>query len=397
MKLAKTFLAMYFLTFAVQNSVIVAGFTLNSIALLFCFSLLLLSAATKKVKFRDPLLIILFFFACFVFALAISELPNTRVISYGGQIIVLLMLFALLDNEDRSPRNFLRHAMCFVIGNALLCANTVRLFFSGSYSYYRITSENYNPNYVAISVVSAIPWVIILFQNSRRRNWPLLLYLPLCVLTVFLTASRSGLIFLAIALVCALGLIFKEYSKRLKFYVIVIIILALPVLAKDYLSQIDLSANFERLLSTRDEISAGTLNQRTLLWSEAITLFCNNPLLGIGISQFQEKSSLRLATHNGYLSVLVEQGLFMFLLYCSTLYLLVSKTLKSLRNHKHKLMVSLSLLLALLSNLTAKLDVYDLFWVPLALSYFYAKAVKHQIPQSAPPPPSEQSVKTNFA
>jgi O-antigen ligase len=90
--------------------------------------------------------------------------------------------------------------------------------------------------------------------------------------------------------------------------------------------------SWERLATMPDELAKGTLNSRTLIWSAGWEIFREHPFLGIGTNAFrvmvsrvlevpigQEILSPAPPAHNTFLSVLVEQGVLGFAVYCTLL------------------------------------------------------------------------------
>jgi O-antigen ligase len=69
----------------------------------------------------------------------------------------------------------------------------------------------------------------------------------------------------------------------------------------------------DRLGTTSNEISSGTLNGRTLYWKLSWHLFAEHPLQGIGSGAFPHTNLLLgdrgIVAHNAFLSILAELGI----------------------------------------------------------------------------------------
>jgi O-antigen ligase len=94
------------------------------------------------------------------------------------------------------------------------------------------------------------------------------------------------------------------------------------------------STSWERLSTIPLEFSQGTFTGRTVIWTAAWELFRTHPFLGVGANAFRLTVSRILAepiradesgtpqapaAHNTFLSVLVEQGVIGFALFCALL------------------------------------------------------------------------------
>jgi O-antigen ligase len=86
------------------------------------------------------------------------------------------------------------------------------------------------------------------------------------------------------------------------------------------------SSSWERLSTIPDELREGTLTGRTLIWGAGFDVFREHPFLGVGASGFRNSVSRALTetevAHNTFLSILVEQGVIGFSLFCALLVVL---------------------------------------------------------------------------
>jgi len=69
--------------------------------------------------------------------------------------------------------------------------------------------------------------------------------------------------------------------------------------------------SFHRLATMGEEIARGDMNGRGAIWNNAMNLFWENPVFGIGAGAFAGAVSGRFNTvaHNTYIGVLVEHGM----------------------------------------------------------------------------------------
>jgi O-antigen ligase len=197
----------------------------------------------------------------------------------------------------------------WVAGSALLTAIVVVAFLAGQSST-RYTAPGTHPGDVAFVLALSIPIAWYLSFTVRHPLSVALcrLHVPFAVLGITLSASRAGLLALAVVL-ALIPLTFSQMSTRGK--IVVTAAAGTCALVLTALSGA-LAAPLARLATTGDELQSGTLDDRTILWGIGWQTFGEEPLLGVGSGaartivggQFTDSRGL----HNAYLSVAVELG-----------------------------------------------------------------------------------------
>jgi O-antigen ligase len=85
-------------------------------------------------------------------------------------------------------------------------------------------------------------------------------------------------------------------------------------------------SSFQRFSSTKEEVEAGTMNGRLLIWTAGVHAFVQRPWLGWGAGSFDRTIvpwfGRPRAPHNSYLCILVEQGVVGFMVWI-TMYLII--------------------------------------------------------------------------
>jgi O-antigen ligase len=83
------------------------------------------------------------------------------------------------------------------------------------------------------------------------------------------------------------------------------------------------SSSWERLSTIPNELRQGTLTGRTVIWGAGLEVFRAHPFLGVGAAAFRYSVGRALSeanvAHNTFLSILVEQGVIGFSLFCALL------------------------------------------------------------------------------
>src|SRR5690606_5700465 len=139
--------------------------------------------------------------------------------------------------------------------------------------------------------------LFFLIELKKRR-----VYILLSVITIsigiyasFYTASRSGIIFTAIpALIYWLFIYQGKIYKFIKYLLIPIVV---------YLGYQELNSIYaDSYLQTRVEYSVSQGDSRELIAADAINVFLDNPVLGIGPAQYRFSGSYNTAaySHNSF-------------------------------------------------------------------------------------------------
>jgi O-antigen ligase len=150
-----------------------------------------------------------------------------------------------------------------------------------------------DPNDLCLLLVSGMG-IAAYFMTDRRLDWQRLACLGLIGLFVYglaLTQSRGG--FLALLA----GLLVLLYARFGAWKAALVGCLAVPVLLVAF-------AGRQTEISAADD----TGQSRVQLWSEALELFKQEPLWGIGQGAFEEQ--VGLVAHNSFLHSFVELGFF---------------------------------------------------------------------------------------
>jgi len=180
-----------------------------------------------------------------------------------------------------------------------------------------VISSAFNPNRLAMFSIIAIGGLWY-FMQSLRSVWLRLLIIPTVVvlaLVVFMTASRSGLLGLGVAVVTIL------IDQRVSLNTIVTLALGgLLLLVAIY--QFVPEKSLERLTTlpgtaqAETGLGAGSLERRQYTWQIAWELVRESPFLGVGMGNWEVARYLKdptqstAAPHSSYLLVLVEGGIF---------------------------------------------------------------------------------------
>lgn len=164
--------------------------------------------------------------------------------------------------------------------------SAILIYTLGSYLYFLAPSKNNIINFIIISII----FVCIVLTGKRSSTF-IVIPIPLIVL-FFATKSKSKIMKYGFPFICAISIFLYYYSTNLERF-------------EDVRGMRKVSKGIEMFIGEEEM----DLNGREEMWDIAIQGYKENPLFGIGVSQFQKWSGLSTNPHNMYLQVLCEQGI----------------------------------------------------------------------------------------
>ncbi len=181
----------------------------------------------------------------------------------------------------------------------------------------RLRLGEMHPNDVAFVLTLALPvaWWLATDRSHQStfsaRQVSILrnscyLFMVLGLFAIVLTGSRAGLLGSAVALIVVPWHVAAKNPRRGLVALVVLVALAPVVVSVLPEEQTD------RLATIESEVSDGTLNNRTTLWSAAWATWGDNLVTGVGAGasrvELGERTGIALGAHNTPLSVAAELG-----------------------------------------------------------------------------------------
>jgi O-antigen ligase len=243
--------------------------------------------------------------------------PEETLLAAGSFLQLFMMVWLIWELASREGEQR-RLMQAYVLGTYVSGIDTVyRYFFNlESELMNRYASTGFNPNDLALVMALSIPLSYYLaIQSEGLMGWVYRVQLVLAGTTILLTASRDGLLASLVA-VTIVPLTFARLTRLQK----IANILTVAVLVCSGLFFVP-STSWERLSTIPKELTQGTLNARRLVWEAGREVFRVHPFQGVGAGAFRESVSRSLGVpmvaHNTFLSVLVEEGVIGFGLFCA--------------------------------------------------------------------------------
>lgn len=240
-----------------------------------------------------------------------------------------------------------------------------------------------NPNELAAQSLFAIICIQYIFNTSSIRLFKLLLLtfmLIICFSVMVLAFSRS--IFVAFILLVLIQLFYFSRLNLKSVLVSILIIAAISISAPIYYDSIDNSTKkrIDRSLNILDgEVTDENTGDRVKLAGNALILIQEKPFFGQGIGLMQNMPG-SIGTHNAYLAVLGNSGIFVFLIFLTFLYVLIKHAF--IYYKKTKNYTFLFIIIAILINGITKTGVFEfkinnvLFGLAIAIFSITAQETK---------------------
>lgn len=186
----------------------------------------------------------------------------------------------------------------------------------------RFAASGFDENAMGLILAMAIPVSWHLSTLSRGPGaWLNRLYIPLAVIAILLTGSRTGF---AVAVVAVLVIPWSVGALSRRARVATTIALAVVILATYSLVP---STSWERIATTPDEIATRDFSGRMEIWEAGLTVVSSHAAIGVGTGAFgvgvEPILGQAAVAHNAYLSVLAENGVVGFSLFCTIVFWLL--------------------------------------------------------------------------
>ncbi|CAN5162138.1 hypothetical protein BH20ACT9_BH20ACT9_03750 [soil metagenome] len=231
---------------------------------------------------------------------------------YSAFTMVQLAVMVLLVSEfGREPEPRRQLLWAYVLGAYVGSFGAVQAFLSGQPvgESGRYAAANANPGGFAQVLVLAIPIAWYLYLKSDRRLQGLVArgLIPVAMLAIILTASRSALIVLPVAL-SVIPLTFTRISAIHRLLAVLSLGVAAVVVAA-----VVPPTTVARLQTIPNELAEGDLSSRKQLWTASVDVFEESPWVGVGAGAtrvaIQEDIGQRKGAHNTFLSIAGDLGI----------------------------------------------------------------------------------------
>ncbi len=242
-------------------------------------------------------------------------------------ILQNMILLLLLLNHERRDHGILDKAIVSFAFGAVTMSALFMLGIGISNDFGRFTMFGQNENILAVQMSTSIFILLIIliqqniFHLGRVRYW-FLAAIPVMIDVLIRTASRVG--FVAFAVSCVVVILFSKQISR-KYKVALVVFIVIPVsFMLFYSSQMLI---FNRLMDT---VRNGDMGGRKGIWESVLSIVMVNPLFGVGLTGYAEKSNAVFgwwqSPHNVFLEVLCYTGITGLIAYLAFLFQLAKRS-----------------------------------------------------------------------
>ena len=377
------------------------GLTLRSYSLyvvcgaLIVYNLLPLNRAHGKLVINTEL-VLLFSFLVYS-GLSYFWAMDTSLVLYRLKILFFLtfLVFVMTSQMFRIGGFYSFLKLYFVMGIILSFAcivyfrptGVINLIITGN----RLGEDNalfmgINANTIALDCATA-GILAVFYSLIKQKKIYLFSLIPILIIVVA-TGSRKGIFMLLIGIICVVYVYqrYKDtniYSTLLKALVSILIVfvvfrfvLQLPGLEKineQYMGFIN------SLIGKSEQADLSTLSRARMV-TVGLQQFARKPILGTGLDNGKVinlmYNNFSAYLHNNYIEILVNGGLFGFVLYYSFFAILLVKHLKRFKEKNPFVYISLILLIIRLISDWGRVSYYDYmsimlysFWIAIANGY----------------------------
>ncbi len=264
----------------------------------------------------------------------------------------------------------------YVLGAWVAALATIQAYMHGAeVVYQRFAATGFDPNDLSFYLNLAIPFAAFLSFKSTARALKLVnfLYILIASIAVLLTASRSGALGLAIAL---LFVLYSFHVAKGKWRLAGSLLLA--AIAGIILTWVP-QTSLARIATIVSEIHGGTLNKRLNIWAAGSQVLAAHPILGVGAGTFRQAVEPILgkawAPHNVFLSVAVEGGIPSLILWLAFMTLPFVGVLR-LPGYERRLWLTIIIVL-IISFLSLNFEWRKVSWLMLAFAAAYSAKVRN--------------------
>jgi O-antigen ligase len=256
-----------------------------------------------------------------------QEATQARVLTNLG-LLFFAWTYRQLADRERDQDSLM---LAYVAGCAIASAATVVNFLRGETTFVyetRYVASGYDPNDLGVTLALGIPlaWYLVNAQRGWKRV-ACLIYVPLAIVAIFLTASRGALITAATA-----SLIIPAAGRLGRLRRIALAVVAFGCAGYAAVKIVPEGA-WTRLLTFGEQVQTGSLNGRFDIWKEGLNQLSHSPFTGVGAgalpSSVETVLHERVPAHNAFVSVLVELGPLGLILFVGILLVAIRPALRA--------------------------------------------------------------------
>ncbi|WP_299875260.1 O-antigen ligase [uncultured Cocleimonas sp.] len=283
-------------------------------------------------------------------------------------LIIAYLITLILDTKFKMLQMYQSYVLGNLVGSGIIIYNYLNGIQSIYYQRYAIPTLDIDGQSIMLTL--ALPMAAYLATQFKSKIFKIIniLAIPTIMFAVFLTGTRTASIVAIIGIAYWL-FTYRNSSFRIKStFVVLFAISIIAVLTFTPKMSID------RILSSGESISSGTLNNRTVIWAASIEQWKQAPLVGNGIGSLGYVLSTKHveydSAHNTYIHILTENGIIGLSIYLMMIFSIIYYSLHTPLPEK-AFLISL-LMIILVSQITQHTHFHKETWFALTMLAIHA-------------------------
>lgn len=297
-------------------------------------------AASISSLFTNPIAIfycLFFFWAAGSYFYAINPTEALVNIPRHANTLFMMLYFYIFLYQFQNAKKIIVWAITIILGIEVfsVLSQAIEMYqLNEIVNSGKLKGVTANRNITAFSIAVKLPFLIILFENLKRKSLKVIAFFLCCSAIFSLTIIASRASFIAIVLL-ALSYVFlncynyyynKEKSLKKLAFILIPIILSLMVNQFIFANKEGSANVISRAASIKIDGSDNSINQRLRYYEDVLVHIQKNPFVGVGIGNWKIKSIdydkneikgyvVPYHAHSDFIQLGAELGILGFLLY----------------------------------------------------------------------------------
>ncbi|GAA0403366.1 hypothetical protein GCM10009133_10060 [Cocleimonas flava] len=222
-------------------------------------------------------------------------------------LMIAFLMTLILDTKYKMLLMYESYVFGNLVGSGIIIYNYLNGIESIYYQRYAIPVLDIDGQSIMLTL--AIPMAAYITTQSKSKILKVIniVAIPTIIFAVFLTGTRTAAI-IAIIGVAYWLFTYRNTSMRIKITFFILFMVSL-VMVFTFAPEKSLN----RIYSSGESISSGTLNNRTVIWRASIEQWKQAPIIGNGVGSLQYVLSTKHveydSAHNSFIHILTENGI----------------------------------------------------------------------------------------
>ena len=283
-------------------------------------------------------------------------------------LVIAFLVTFILDTKFKMLLMYQSYVFGNLVGSGIIIYNYINGIESIYYQRYAIPTLDIDGQSIMLTL--AIPMAAYLTTKFNSKLFKLIniLAIPTIIFAVFLTGTRTA------SIVAIIGVLYWLYTYRntsMRIKVTFFILFLVSLIAVFSFAP---EKSLNRIYSSGQSITSGTLNNRTVIWGASIEQWKQAPLIGNGIGSLAYVLSTKHveydSAHNTYIHILTENGIIGLSIYLLMIISIIYYSLQTPLSEK-AFLISL-LMVILVSQLTQHTHFHKETWFALTMLAIHA-------------------------